>query len=370
MGRSVRPGATGVGRFAENIVRALADLVPEGTLSVFLTQDAPPLRHDNVREIRAPWKTPNEYTRMLWEHLLVPRQVRALGIDVYHSPNYILPLRELGCPMLVTVHDLSFRRMELHRLRSHLYLSLMTASAVRRAKAIIADSQHTRRGIESSYPHARGRVQVIYGGLAPGLRTPAPEQLASFRAGQRPERPVILYVGTLEPRKNLSRLVRAFERAVTRNRLPHNLVLLGPPGWKTGSLTRAIRDSSVRDRILFPGYADDELLSCWYAIADVLVYPSLDEGFGLPVLEAMALGTPVVTSGVSALPEVVGEAALLVDPYDVDGIADAVTQVLTRPRLAERLRQAGRARAKQFTWRKAGEQHIEAYRQVLNGGTG
>lgn len=367
MGRSVRPGATGVGRFAENIIRSLAETLPRGELTVFLTQDAPPFGHENVREIRAPWPTPNEYARMLWEHLVVPRQVRAQRIEVYHSPNYILPLGDLGCPMLVTVHDLSFRHVALHRIRSHLYLSLMTNSAVRRARSIIADSEHSRREIEQAYPRTHGRVQVIYGGLAPGLKNLSSQEIERFRTERGLDRPVILYVGTLEPRKNLARLVHAYEQAVEKHQLPHDLVLLGPPGWRMDSLQRTIRQSPLRPRIRLPGYAYDGELSAWYSIADLMAYPSLDEGFGLPVLEAMALGTPVVTSNISALPEVVGEAALQVDPYDTETIATAIGKILTRPELADRLRRAGRLQAGQFTWAAAAQKHVEAYARALNG---
>jgi glycosyltransferase involved in cell wall biosynthesis len=269
--------------------------------------------------------------------------------------------------MLVTVHDLSFRQMGLHRIRSHLYLSIMTGSAVRRAKSIIADSEHSRRGVEQAYPRTRGRVQVIYGGLAPGLRRPSSQELERFRAEHKLDRPVILYVGTLEPRKNLTRLVHAYEKAVERYQLPHALVLLGPPGWRMVSLARAIHQSTFRQRILLPGYANDEALSAWYSLADLLAYPSLEEGFGLPVLEAMALGTPVITSNVSALPEVVGDAAIQLDPHDIEAIASAIGDVLMRPELAQRLSQAGRLRAAQFTWAAAAHKHVQAYADALNG---
>lgn len=366
MGRSVRPGATGVGRFAANITRSMAKEMNGGRLTVFLTQEAPQgLWNGSVREIRAPWPTPNEYARVVWEQLVVPRQVRQLGIDLYHSPNYILPLADLPCPSVVTVHDLSILRMELHRLRSHLYLSFMTKAALRRAKAVIADSEHTRRELESTFPRSAGRIEVIYGGLSPGLNHPPPAALGRFKASLEIDRPVILYVGTLEPRKNLTRLVKAFELAVERWQLPHALALVGPDGWRMESLKQAIAASPLKERILRPGYADDRALSCWYATADLLAYPSLEEGFGLPVVEAMALGTPVVTSNVSALPEVVGDAALTVDPLDVEGLAAALAEVLTRPSLAEELRSRGMARARRFTWEEAGRRHLNLFRRIL-----
>jgi glycosyltransferase involved in cell wall biosynthesis len=366
MGRSVRPGATGVGRFAANNIRSLAEILPKGNLTVFLTQDAPSLWNENVREVRAPYPIPNEYVRVIWEQTAVPRQVRELGIDLYHSPNYILPLRRLSCPSVVTVHDLSFRNLELHRLRSHLYLSMMTSFAVRKAHAVIADSMQTRRRIEDVYPHTVGRVEVIYGGVSPGIRPPTQEVYDRFCKRHNLEHPIILFVGTLEPRKNLPRVVQAFESAMKQTGLSHNLVLLGPKGWKTRQLRETIERSPLRSRILQPGYAYDEELSCWYTAADLLAYPSLDEGFGLPIVEAMALGTPVVTSDRSCMPEVVGDAAITVDPYDVVSISNGIVELLINDELRQELKRVGLERSSKFTWEDAAQRHVQLFERVLS----
>jgi glycosyltransferase involved in cell wall biosynthesis len=173
-------------------------------------------------------------------------------------------------------------------------------------------------------------------------------------------------VGTLEPRKNLPRVVRAYEKSMQQTGLPHTLVLLGPEGWKTGELMRTIEESPLRDRIMRPGYAYDQELSFWYTMADILVYPSLDEGFGLPIVEAMSLGTPVVTSNRSCMPEVVGDAAVTVDPLSVESITEGMVTLLTDGERYEEIRQAGLGRARDFTWEEAARRHLRLFEQVLS----
>ena len=367
MGRSIRPGATGVGRYATNLVQALSEALPYRALSVFLTRDAPRRWNGRVREVRAPFATPNEYLRALWEQTIVPVQTAALGVDVYHSPNYILPTA-LRCPSVVTVHDLAYLRPSVHRRTSHLYLTVLTALALRRARAVIAVSEHTRRAVEARYPHVAGRVEVIYEGVDPAIRRPSPQEVQAFRERVGLEWPYTLFVGTLEPRKNLVRLVQAYARAMQAAGLPHHLVLVGPTGWKTAALDAAISTSAVRERIHRVGYVSDRELACWYAAADLFVYPSLEEGFGLPPLEALTLGTPVITSNCSSLPEVVGDAAVTVEPRDTQALAGAMLSVLTNVELAGRLRSAGPERAQNFSWVDVASRHVALYERVLEGG--
>lgn len=367
MGRSIRPRPAGVGRYAANLVGQLSRTLPERSLTVFLTRDAPPHAWPGVREVRASIPTPNEYARALWEQTIVPARVKALGIDVYHSPNYILPAA-LPCPSVVTIHDIAYLQPSLHRAKSHLYLRTLTALALRRAAAVVAVSEHTRRAVEAHYPRTRGRIEVIAEGVDPALRPPSAAALRAFRQRLGLEQPYVLFVGTLEPRKNLVRLVAAFERAVREAALPHHLVLAGNRGWKTEALERAIETSPLRGRIHRVGYVPDSDLPCWYAGAALAAYPSLEEGFGLPPLEAMACGAPVVTSDCSAIPEVVGDAAVTVSPRDVDALAQALRRVLTDSALAADLRAAGRQRAGLFTWEAAARRYRAVYERAASGG--
>jgi glycosyltransferase involved in cell wall biosynthesis len=366
MARSVRPGATGVGRYAENLVGALSRLLTHGELSVFVTNEAQCAWADDVRRVAAPFPTPHEVARAFWEQTIVPAQVASMGVDVYHCPNYILPAA-LHCPAVVTFHDLAYLNPRLHRLRSHLYLTVLSALAVRKAAAVVAVSHYTRRTLECRYPRLAGRVRVIYEAVDPRLRPPAAEEVLAFRQSRHIDRPYILFVGTAEPRKNLPRLVRAFERVMHTRALRHDLVLVGPHGWRTGPLDAAIDQSPLRDRIRRVGYVSDAELRCWYTAADAFVYPSLDEGFGLPPLEAMALGTPTLTSNTSAIPEVVGDAAVTVAPTDDAQLASAMEAVLTDTNLRDRLRAAGPRRAARFSWKDSAQSYVELYQRVAAG---
>jgi glycosyltransferase involved in cell wall biosynthesis len=221
--------------------------------------------------------------------------------------------------------------------------------------------------VERHYPRVRGRIEVIAEGVDPALQPPIAARLRAFRQRLGLTEPYILFVGTLEPRKNLARLVTAFERAVRASDLPHHLVLAGNRGWKNEALDQAIDASPCRERIHRVGYVSDADLPCWYAGAALVAYPSLEEGFGLPPLEAMACGAPVVTSNCSAIPEVVGEAALTVDPLDVEALASAMGRVLTEPALAEALRALGRIRAKQFSWEEVARRYRTVYERAASG---
>lgn len=366
MGRSIRPQSAGVGRYAANLARSLAAAFAPNELTIFLTRDARDCDLASARQVRAPLPTPNEYARLAWEQTLVPLQASLAGVDVFHSPNYILPAA-LRCRSIVTIHDLAYLQPELHRFKSHFYLSVMSALALRQADAIIAVSEYTRRAVEARYPQTVGRIEVVYEGVDPALKMPSHSALERFRQQSGVDFRYVLFVGTLEPRKNLPRLVAAFEAAVTAAGLPHHLVLVGNPGWKTAALDRAIMESPHRARIHEMGYIPDHHLSHWYAGADLFAYPSLQEGFGLPVLEAMALGTPVVTSNCSALPEVAGDAAVTIDPLDTPALTAALINVLTQPAMASGMRSRGIQRAQRFTWERAARRHWQIYERVANG---
>ena len=364
MGRSYRPGVTGVGSHVGSLIESVGQARPGQRVSVFLTQDAPQLAAPNLVEIRAPFPTPNEYVRAFWEQTVVPWEVARRGIDLYHSPNFILPLA-LRAPSIVTIHDLTYLDAGLHKWTSHHYLRTLVALTLRKANAIVAVSEHTKQQVEQHYPEARGRVHVIYQGYRQDIQRPCPGEITKFLQSDLDHYPYILYVGTIEPRKNLPRLIAAFEQAVRAARLDHHLYLVGGWGWKSAEAREALRASPMADRIHSVGYVANERLPLYYAGADLFVYPSLEEGFGLPPLEAMVCGTPVITSNCSSLPEVVGDAAITVNPFDVNALADAIGSVLGDAPLQERLRAAGLARSRRFSWAKAAEEHLRLYETVL-----
>jgi len=362
MGRSLRGRFSGVVRYTDGLVRALAPLLG-ANLSVFLTQDKDGLSDLPIRRIRAPFRTTNEYTRALWEQAVVPLDVHRWRPDVYHSPNYILPAA-VRCPSVVTVHDVAFLDRSVHRLRSHLYLTACTLLALRKSARVICVSQYTADQVVARFGWARDKVRVIGEGVSDHFAARGSAAVQEFREKYDIAGPYVLFVGTVEPRKNLPRLLRAFELAVTRERLPHRLVVVGAAGWKTGPVRTAYQGSSVRERINFVGYLSDADLPSAYSGADAFVYPSLHEGFGLPPLEAMACGTPVVTSNSTALAEVAGPASMSVDPTDTNALADAIASVLSDKRERERLHGSGLRHAAKFRWDAIAGDMLALYAEV------
>lgn len=364
MARSLRPPLTGIGHYTLNLARGLSELLSPGSVTLFVTRDS--VGHNGIgcERVLAPLPTPHELLRVLWEQTLVPLEVRRHGIEVYHSPSYSLPLA-LPCARVVTVHDLAFFNPHFHKVRMRFYLQALTQMSLRRADHVIAVSEHTRQVLEARFPHVAGRVSVVHPGLDPLFLAPPREAaVRQFRQEVGQARPYILFVGAIEPRKNLPRLIRAFEMAMAETGLNHDLVLCGPMGWRYGPTVHAMRSSPLSHRIRHVGYVPVDDLPLWYAGADLFVYPSLCEGFGLPPLEAMATGTPVVTSNSSSLPEVVGDAAATALPTSVEAIAAAMQRVLSDPDFAAELRVRGPQRARAFTWTAAASRTIDIYRRL------
>ncbi|RME69436.1 MAG: glycosyltransferase family 1 protein, partial [Chloroflexi bacterium] len=242
-------------------------------------------------------------------------------------------------------------------------LNTWVPRSVARADHVIAVSEATRQDLIELYGTPAEKISVLYHGVASHFR-PQTDPACLHRLRQRyglGERPFILSVGTIQPRKNFRRLIQAFARLDP----PYTLVIAGGRGWGESDIFAEAVRLGLQDRVHFPGFIADDDLPALYSAAELFVYPSLYEGFGLPALEAMACGTPVVASNRSALPEVVGEAGLLVDPLDVGAIAGAMAQVLTTPELRQKLSEAGQRRAAQFTWDGVARQLLALYYTLL-----
>lgn len=297
-----------------------------------------------------------------WEQVLLPIELAAEPIDLLHGPDFAVPRRR-RCPAVVTVHDLAFLR----------YPEILTAESRRHyrqacdslasVERIIADSHHTAADLQELLAVPADRIRVVHLAPTPLGPPPAPEAVAAVRQRYQLEAPFLLYVGTLEPRKNLGTLLRAFARV--RSREAVRLVLAGPRGWLDEPIVAEAARHGERVRLLGPVPAD--ALAALYAAAAAFVFPSLYEGFGLPPLEAMAAGTPVVAARASCLPEVLGDAALLVPPLDEEALAEALRAVLADPALRADLRARGKARAAAFSWERTATATLGVYREVLGG---
>ncbi len=298
--------------------------------------------------------------RLGWEQLHAPSLAVRLGVDVWHGPHYTMPLR-LTVPSVVTVHDLTFfDHPEWHERSKVMFFPRMIAASVHRANVCICVSEFTASRL-LVHTHPVGAVRVVHHGVDHERFSPAGDvhRDRAVLAEHGIAEPYIAFLSTIEPRKNASGLVAAFAR-VAAPRPDLRLVLAGGGGWGGERLRRAVERSGVSTRILRPGRLPDDVVPALYRRAAVVAYPSFEEGFGLPALEALACGAPLVTSAGSSLGEVVGDAAITVGSHDVAALAGALETALD-PETAMRLRQAGPAHASSFTWERSVEAHIDAY---------
>jgi glycosyltransferase involved in cell wall biosynthesis len=289
-------------------------------------------------------------------------------VDVYHSPDFVLPpLRH--AKGILTVHDLAFlMRPDCADERLRKYLEEVVPRSVQRADFIIADSENTRNDLLVLLGVRPASIAVVPGGVEERFApvTNAQQLQHARRKIGVGDAPFVLAIGVIEPRKNLNRLMDAFLALKKRGGVPSELklVLAGGNGWLFDGIFEHHAASPIREDILLPGFVPDELLPAVYSAADVLAFPSLYEGFGLPILEAMACGTPVVASRASCLPEVAEGAALLIDPTDVDDLATSLELMLSDASLRARLVEQGLQRASEYTWQRAAEQLLAVYTKV------
>ncbi len=360
----------GIGRYARGLTGALLALegAREHAFTLVVARDAPldrlPALPAHARVRRLP--LPDRWLTILWHRLDLPLWLDAWAgpWDVFHAPDFTLPpLRR--APGIVTVHDLSFLTYPAGAVPSlRRWLEVAVPRSVARAAHVLADSESTRRDLEARMGVAPGRITVVGAGVEPRFRPVADAAaLAAVRARYGlPER-FVLGVGTLEPRKNFDGLIRAFE-AVAPDVPDLHLVIGGGGGWRFEPVRALAAASPVGDRIHWAGFVDDADLPVLYAAARLFAFPSHYEGFGIPVVEAMACGTPVVAADNSSLPEVVGDAGLLVPATDAAALADAIRRLDGDAALREACRARGLARAARFSWTAAAERLLGVYERV------
>jgi glycosyltransferase involved in cell wall biosynthesis len=353
--------SAGVHQYIYHLLRHLGQADDRLRYTVLLGEGVlPPDSALTSRQSR--WSTSRAAVRVAWEQLVQPWVLRRIGADLVHGPVFVGPLLA-PCPVIVTIHDLSFIRCpDLSRPANRLYLTVLTRLSAQRARRLIAVSAHAAAESTRLLGVPRERVDVVYHGVDPVFRPLPADEIAVFRQRRElPER-FVLFVGTLEPRKNLVRLVEAFAR-IRDGRV--RLVLAGGKGWLYDDLFARVEALGLDQEVVFPGYVMSDELPLWYNAATVFGYPSVYEGFGLPVLEAQACGTPVLTSNVSSLPEAAGDGALMVDPYDVEELAAGLDRLLTDEPLRHELRERGLAHARQFSWPHTARETECVYRRAM-----
>ena len=359
----------GVSRYTARLIDAILAARPEHRFHIFVNESVrePPFTlRPNAAIERTRLPTSRTPVRVAWEQLVAPWRVAAARLHLLHSFLNVAPL---AAPTrhVVTVHDLSFLKLPTaHPWRRRWYLSLATWLSVRRARAVLADSQATKADLIARLGVNASKVTVVYPGADPEFHPRPDGEVARFRATHRLERPFVLFVGTIEPRKNVDVVVRAFARLRREAAFNGELVIAGGDGWGGVRLDEEIAEGGFGADIRRLGYVKQEALPFWYTAADLVVYPSSYEGFGIPVLEAMASGTPVVTSNQSCLPEVVGEAGATVDPRNDEQLAASMAQVLASPERRVHMRAQGLERARRFQWTTAAQRCLSVYQRVLS----
>jgi glycosyltransferase involved in cell wall biosynthesis len=366
---------TGAGNYIHHLVRGLARIDRANEYVVFVgSGHIERLAVDAANVCVVPRDFRNRVLRLAWEQLGLPGEVRAHRLDVLHSPHYTVPLRGGGAASVVTFHDFTFLLYpELHEPAKRVFFPAMMRQSARRATHLISDSNSTRTDLIQRWGIPGERITTVPLAAESRYQPARPQQVAEVcaRYGVRPDG-YLLYVGTLEPRKQVDRLVEAFALA-TPSLSGLELVVAGKRGWMYDRIFARVSALGLECRVRFPGYVPDEDLPALYGGATAFVYPSRYEGFGLPVLEAMSCGVPVITTDVSSMPEVAGDAALLVRPDSVDELAGALRRVAQDPALREELRAKGLRRAQAFSWDRCARETLAVYQLAharRNGGSG
>lgn len=356
----------GVNNYARQLLAALGEAVQNGSTAHRFTAfvHTPDLIIPGIELIVSGPLLERPAARIAWEQTALPLALARHGADAVHGLVNVLPLAT-RTPGVVTVHDLAFVRTPQHfPPLKRIYLTRLCAASVARARYVITVSRQTADDVMRCFGAPAAKVQVVYNGVSPAFTPVAEESSARFRhAKELPDR-YFLYLGTLEPRKNLEMLIRAFARwrQVTGAAAEEvKLVLAGGKGWYYDTIFAQVTALGLTEAVLFPGFIPAEELPDWYRAAELFVYPSLLEGFGLPVLEAMACGVPVICSQAGSLLEVAGDAALTFAPDDEDGLTAALQSLAANSAQRDHLRKLGLAQAARFSWRWTAAQTIALY---------
>jgi glycosyltransferase involved in cell wall biosynthesis len=356
------PQLTGIGVYLNSLLQALQKLDQENQYYL-ISNGAIYFEVGNPKWEKIEGRLPQRKISTLWMQCCIPRIASKLKLDLFWGPRHQLPLfLSRNIKTVLTVHDIVHvlfpRTMSLPNL---IVERLLMRRSILQADYVIADSISTASGIYEHY-HARPtKVGVVY----PGSPSFSEHIHSPISDNEKLPRKYFLFVGTIEPRKNLRAILDAF-RLLDTEREDVDLVLVGNIGWKTKEIMSLLEAHRYRSRIHFMGYVDAARLSFIYRNALCLLYPSLAEGFGFPMLEAMTYGVPVITSNVSSMPEVAGDAALLVDPYDVKGLADAMNMILMNDDMRNIVISKGYERVKKFSWKRCAEETLGIFEKVLS----
>jgi len=353
---------TGIGVYVTHLLEALQEIDDQNYY--FLVSNGPiNLKLKNRRWTKVEGRTTRRLLSTLWMQIRTPLIAAENNINIFWSPRHHLPLLlPARIKTVVTIHDITHRLFPSTMALPNLIVEkLLMGHSLKRADYVIANSNSTAQEITNHYPFNSNKIFTIYPG-SPSL--PIAPQGNSKMWFDLPDR-FFLFVGTLDPRKNLPRVIEAFEQIDPKNSDVH-LVIAGGSGWKNKELNQALHSGNIKKRIRLTGYVSRSQLKLFYKKAICLLFPSLYEGFGFPILEAMSCGTPVITSKTASMPEVAGDAAVLVDPNDTGAIASAMSVMMTNTALRANLITKGYQRLETFSWEKCAQETLRVFEQVHN----
>ncbi|HTI14943.1 MAG TPA: glycosyltransferase family 1 protein [Dictyobacter sp.] len=371
---AIRQGA-GIGVYVRNLVAAMLAQDAENRYTLLssghATAEHPFPATPNVRGRNL--FIPDRYMNILWYRWRFPLSATFFTgpIDIYHGPDFVLPPLSSRVRKVVTVHDLAFLEHPEYAVPSlATYLQKVVPEAVKAADMVVTVSSEVSQTLIKHFQTPPEKLVTIPLGVAPYMRRITdPILLDATRYKFNLKHPLVLAVGTQEPRKNHAGLIKAFYEAQKRKNGPAILAIAGGHGWLYEETKQLVADLKLEKKVRFLGRVTDHELVTLYSLADMFVFPSFFEGFGIPPIEAMACGAPIITSNTSSLPEVVGDAALLVNPHQTEEIAQAMLRLLDDIQLREDLRQKGLQRIQQFTWERSAKKTLALYQQLYQGRT-
>jgi len=362
---------TGIERYTSELIRNLGRMDSKDKFMLFFNKHErlPNLRFaDNIIPYVSRFPTKRVMLRILWEELFLYFEIRKKKLDIFHGPSFVVPLiKPKNCKYVITIHDLSwFLYPESFTFFNKLFFKIFLPVSILNSDRIIADSLSTKGDIIRFFNVNPSKIEVIYLGIDDSFIKPLrSERNEDILRKYGLPKDYILSIGSLLPRKNVVNIIKAFNE-LKKKGLNDKLVIIGKKAWLYDQIFSVINDFNIEREIIFTGYVDDKDLPFLYSRAKLLLFPSLYEGFGLPILEAMACGCPVITSNVSSMPEVAGDAALLVNPDSVDSIVLAMEKILYNDKMRESLISKGYIQARRFNWKRTAKQTLALYRKVYD----
>ncbi len=365
-GRRIRHNMSGLGVYSLNLIRSVTAAGIDDEFLIYLLPESLeylPAPRENEKRVVVDWPVENHIRGDFWKHIQLPSYLKKEGVDLFHDPGYQLPYRRCSCKQVVTVLDLApFRYPETNTWKYNVYWRTMTRLAIRRADMIVTISDFVREEIRDYFQLDGDRIHTVHLAAAPEFESGPvnPEILTRYGIPEQ----YIVTTAKFEPRKNLEGLLKAFHHYIKDLNGGATLVVAGEMGWKCEGVYRFLEESGLKERVIFTGYLPQHHLVTIIRGASLAVVPSVYEGFGLPVLEAMACGTPVLSANTASLPEVGGTAAVYCNPLDLEDMAEKIKMMLMNADTRGQRVEQGQVQARQFTWSRTANEMLTVYRSL------